>query len=228
MVTNIKKAILFANGKLPLPEHFVNLIASKDYLVAVDGGLGHMTSLGLIPDLIIGDLDSANTDDVEQYRTQGVEVRKYPEDKDETDLEIALMVVQEMNPEVIWITAAFGGRLDQTLANIFLLTHPGFAGSDIRLVDSLREVFLIRKSVSITGKPGQRVSLLPLNGPATGIQTTGLKYALINETLYPEKTRGISNLMTATSATVTFQNGLLLCIHQITEPDQRSDLNNET
>lgn len=223
MTQHTKRVLLFANGDLPSPEKILAQISDEDFLVAVDGGLRHMIALNLTPDLIIGDLDSADPGDVQRYQAQGVEVRKYPIDKDDTDLELAIQAARELGPKSIRIIAALGNRLDQTLGNIFLLTQPQLADDDIRLIDGVQEVFLIHKAAAIHGLEGQRVSLLPLLGPVEGIQTEGLKYPLENEMLYPDRTRGISNQMTADSATVTITKGFLLCIHETTEPTERSD-----
>jgi len=216
------RIVLFANGDLPLPNQFKADLNEEDFLIAVDGGLHHLSALDLTPDLIIGDLDSADRDEVDRLATLGVAVRSFPPEKDETDLELALDAALEMNPHIIWIAGALGKRLDQTLGNIFLLTQSKLFNVDVRLVDGTRQVFLIRNSVVIQGEPGQRISLLPLNGPVTGIRTTGLKYPLEDETLYPDRTRGISNCLTKSSAKVTIQKGFLLCIHQTTQPTERS------
>jgi len=222
MFSKHKKIILFANGELPEPKNLIPQINSEDVLIAVDGGIDHITSLGFKPNLIIGDLDSINMEALEEFRSQGAVIHQYPREKDQTDLELALEFALERKAKTIWVVAALGNRLDQTLANIFLLTKPQLAKIDIRLVDGLREVFLIRNAKEIRGQPGQRVSLLPLNGIAEGIQTEGLKYPLNNETLYPEQTRGISNEIISTSARVSLQQGLLLCIHEFSPPTERS------
>jgi thiamine pyrophosphokinase len=120
-----------------------------------------------------------------------------------------------MSPATIWITAALGKRLDQTLGSIFLLNKPDLGIVDIRLIDGHQEVFLVRKSASFQGAPGQRVSLLPLVGPVQGIHTVGLKYPLLDETLYPHKSRGISNQMTSNTASLTIKRGVLICIHEL-------------
>ncbi len=222
MNTNKKRIVLFANGELPLPEHVKGQLTQDDVLIAVDGGLRYLTTLDLIPHLIIGDLDSADPIQVERFEGQGVEVRKYPPEKDKTDLELALDAALEINPDVIWIAGALGNRLDQTLGNIFLLTQPKLVGVDVRIMDGTRQVFLIRESTPIQGEPGQRLSLIPLHGPVTGVQTDGLKYPLKNETLYPYQSRGISNRLSESTANVIIQSGLLLCIHQTTPPTERS------
>jgi len=221
MINPIKKIVLFANGDLPAPERILPQLTSEDILIAVDGGLCHLTQHNLTPNLIIGDLDSANPAEVEKYRAQGVAVDQYPPEKDETDLELALDAALAMASECIWVVGALGKRIDQTLANIFLLTREEFINVDLRMVDGDREIFLIRTSATITGTPGERVSLLPLHGPAVGIQTQGLLYPLKGETLYPDRTRGVSNELTASSAQVTLKSGLLICIHAFTGNQQK-------
>lgn len=221
MTQQPERVILFVNGELPEPQALRALINDDDLLVAVDGGLAHLERLGLTPHLVIGDLDSADPELIAKFRAQGVEIRPFPTDKDETDLEIALDAAIKLAPAKIRIAAALGGRLDQTLANIFLLTRADLAEYDIRLIDGQTEVFLIRDSSTISGKAGERVSLLPINGPATGIRTTGLHYPLDDETLYPERTRGVSNYMSAPTASIAIQSGLLLCIHENTTELER-------
>ncbi len=221
MKNKAERVVLFVNGDLPAADELRAQITHADLLIAVDGGLRHLETLGLTPHLIIGDLDSADPEQVAAHRSQGVEVRTFPADKNETDLELALEAALDFSPATIWVTAALGGRLDQTLANIFLLTRPDLAGRDIRLVDGRTEVFLIRQTAQLQGEIGQRVSLLPLNGPAAGIRTEGLKYPLNGETLYPEKTRGISNRMDSPTATISLHSGILLCIHETTLPVER-------
>jgi thiamine pyrophosphokinase len=218
MATKSRKIILFANGELVNPQGILALINDGDYLVGVDGGLNHLINLGLSPNLIIGDLDSADPGTVKNLAAQGVEVREFPADKDETDLELAISATLDQNPQAILIVAALGNRLDQTLANLFLLTRSDLSRLDIRLVDGMREVFLIQEEATISGEIGQRVSLIPLCRPAKGIQTKGLKFPLHTETLFPDQTRGISNVMSEQSAKITLQEGQLLCIHETTEP----------
>ena len=213
MLKDNARVVLFANGDLPEPEKFRALLRPDDVLIAVDGGLRHILTLGLTPDLILGDLDSANPQDVQRLEARGIPVRRYPVEKNETDIELALQTALEYHPQAIWVTAALGGRLDQTLGNIFLLTRPELEGVNVRLMDGEQEVFLIRDQAPLTGEPGQNVSLLPLMGPVTGVTTSRMAFPLNHETLYPDHTRGISNRMMSTTAAVSIDDGILLCIH---------------
>lgn len=208
-----QRVILFVNGELPAPEKLRARLSSEDILIAVDGGLRHIVALGLTPDMILGDLDSANLEDVQKFEAQGVPIRRYPIEKNETDLELGIVAALKHQPQILWIVAAIGGRLDQTLGNIFLLTQPNLAQLDVRLMDGEQEVFLIRDQASLTGLPGQTVSLLPLMGTVSGVKTEQLSFPLNHETLYPDQTRGISNRMTGTTAAVSIDSGSLLCIH---------------
>lgn len=211
-----RKIVLFANGELPKPKALAKKLGDTDFLIAVDGGLNHMIPLNLEPDLIIGDLDSIDEATLQPYREKKTKIQKFPTDKDQNDLELAIQAAIEMDPETIWIVAALGNRIDQTLANIFLLTRDDLRSIDTHLVDGKRDVFLIRDHASLSGVPGQLVSLVPINGPVEGITTEGLKYPLNNETLYPDQTRGISNCLIDSNARITIKNGLLLCIHKTT------------
>ncbi len=222
MTRKYQKIVLFANGELPKPNKIADRIESNDYLIAVDGGLEHMITLDLKPNLIIGDMDSIDEEKLEHFRIQNVKIEKYPTDKDQNDLELAIQKAAAMNPETIWIVAALGNRIDQTLANIFLLTREDIMDIDTHLVDGVRDVFLIRDEAVIVGKSGQRVSLLPIYGPVKGIRTEGLQYTLNNETLYPDRTRGISNRLINTNAKISVENGLLLCILEIANTNERS------
>ena len=218
MSSNPHRVILFANGELYSQNYVLQILKKGDYLVAVDGGLHHMTDMMLTPNLIIGDLDSADPETVNHFTNLGVEVRKFPCDKNETDLELALTAALEKDPVSILIVAALGGRLDQSLANLFLLTRSDLTGREIRLVDGKQEVLLIQGEAIITGQVSQRVSLLPFCSPAKGIQTSGLKFPLQDETLYPDRTRGVSNQMDASSAKINCREGILLCIHETIDP----------
>ena len=183
-----ERAVIFANGELPDPIALARFLLPGDLLVAADGGLRHLYTLGLQPHWLVGDLDSVSPQDVRSLEAAGVRIWRYPVDKDETDLELALRAVLSNGCRSIRIAAGLGGRLDQTLGNLFLLQLPDLAGCDVRLEDGDEEVFLIRQEMEVVGQPGDILSLLPLGGPARGIWTEGLRYPLHGETLLPERT----------------------------------------
>lgn len=208
-----ERAVLFVNGVIPKLPALQATMQPSDLIVAVDGGLRHVSALGLTPHWIIGDMDSVAPDELDHWQAKGVRIDRYPVEKDETDLELALQTVIQAGYQTIKIAAATGGRLDHTLGNLNLLSDPRLQDFNVRLDDGQVEIFVIRTDAEINGTAGDIVSLLPLGAAVAGVLTTDLKFPLRRETLYPEKTRGISNVMLGEHARVEITHGTLLCIH---------------
>ncbi len=209
----MSRALIFVNGVLPDLAAARRLLRPGDLILAADGGARHALSLGVTPAFIIGDLDSLKEEEKELALARKARLLTYPPMKDQTDLELTLDYAREQGCRQICIVAALGGRLDQTLANLSLLTDPRLAGLDVRLDDGVEEVLFIRQRAEIDGAPGDIVSLLPWGGAVEGIVTEGLRWSLHGETLFPERTRGVSNEMLSDKASVQVAKGLLLCIH---------------
>jgi thiamine pyrophosphokinase len=183
-------------------------------LITADGGLYHCLALGLTPDVLVGDMDSVERDMVAEMRSRGVELQEHPARKDHTDLELALEFAVSHAPDEILILGGLGGRWDQTLANILLLTQQRFAGTRILLVDGPQRIQTVcaGETIEIRGQPGAIVSLIPLLGDARGITTQGLEYKLSGGTLEHGSSRGVSNVLTHEKATVQLNDGILACI----------------
>lgn len=211
----VNRAVIFVNGDLPNLQAVRDRLLPGDYLIAADAGASHILRLGLIPDLLIGDLDSLPPADSQVLDQAGVVRHHYPADKDQTDLELALQAAIKKGYDPIRIVAALGRRLDMTLSNLALLARPSLLDLDIRLDDGQDEVFFIHRKATIEGSVGDTVSLLAWGDTPAMVRTTGLRWVLNDEPLHPSETRGISNLMLADQAEITVSRGLLLCIHHL-------------
>jgi thiamine pyrophosphokinase len=209
----VNGCVIFANGDLANGEVAWRYAERADLLIAADGGTSHALALGLVPHVVIGDLDSLHAEQHAQLRSAGTHFVVHPANKDETDLELALLFATEQDANPITVLAALGGRLDQTLANILLLAMPALAGRDVRLVDGPQTAFVVRDEATIDGKPGDTVSLIPLGGEVHGVTTQGLAYPLTEGILPFGPSLGISNQMNASQAHVKIRSGLLLCVH---------------
>ncbi len=207
------RAIIFANGEMNRPDAVRSLLHSEDVLIAADGGARHAISLGLLPHVIIGDLDSLTADEITSFAHQGVQIHKFSPIKDETDLELAIHYALQAQYAPLLIVGALGGRFDQQMGNLSLLTSPPCLQADVRLDDGVTETFFITSCASVYGQPGDTVSLIPYGEPVDGVITTGLAYPLHSETLFANRTRGISNEMLTDRAEITITRGLLLCVH---------------
>jgi thiamine pyrophosphokinase len=212
------RAVIFANGLLPDPAGARRLLRKDDYWIAADGGCRHALACGRAPDVLIGDLDSVPDPIRDSLLRAGTEIRTFPADKDETDLELAIRFAIEKGYRSILILAGFGGRTDQILANLSLLTDPALSGFHVRMDDGREEALCIRGGeFRLQGESGDIVSLLPFGTPAEGVIAEGLKFPLRGETLVPFRTRGVSNRMLGETATITVERGALICIHTRTK-----------
>jgi thiamine pyrophosphokinase len=208
------RILVFAGGVLPSLEAVRRLPVSGDGIVCADGGARHALALGLIPDVVIGDLDSLQPPERLRLLAGHVEIRQRPRDKDETDLELALNCALERDPAAIVIVGALGGRLDHTLGNIALLGDARLEGRSCCLDDGIERVFLCRDTTEIHGERGDLVSLVPWGVPVLGVRTEGLRWPLNDESLLPERSRGISNEMLGDTARVLIGSGWMLIVHR--------------
>ncbi|HRQ38507.1 MAG TPA: thiamine diphosphokinase [Chloroflexota bacterium] len=213
--------LIFANGEINEVEWIRPYLESATAVIAADGGTRHLFRLNHPPDIVMGDMDSLPDDARPWLAAAHTRLLAYPPAKDETDLELALLYAVENYDDPLLIFGALGGRLDQTLANILLLTHPGLHGRAVHLLTAHERAWLVRDYTEIHGQVGDLVSLIPLGGDAHIAATAGLQWPLQDDVLVFGLARGVSNVLMATSAalsagvtaTVTLHSGQLLCIH---------------
>ncbi len=210
------QVLLFANGELKrgaMLDRALNSLESP-HVICADGGALHARALGLTPHTIIGDLDSLTAAELAQFKAAGAEIIQHRQEKDETDLELALRHCRRIGASSITILCALGGRFDQALANILLLTLPELRDMRIEIVAGDQSARLLRPgSHRLEGERGDTVSLIPLGAAAEGITTSALQYPLADESLRLGPARGISNVMLNDTARVDFRCGLLLLVH---------------
>jgi thiamine pyrophosphokinase len=190
-------------------------------VIAADGGLARARSLGLRPDVLVGDLDSIDPAHLAAAEADGIRVRRARTDKDESDTELALLEAGARGASRVTVLGAFGGpRLDHALANLWLLAHPAFAAMSIVLLDAGVRAFLVQAPApdggpvesDLPGPVGALVTLLPFGGDVAGITTRGLAYPLRDEALRVGPARGLSNVRSGADAWVGVRSGRLLVV----------------
>lgn len=211
------RCVVFSGGCFYPCEYLRKVAAEAAYIICADGGARHARNLGLIPDLVLGDFDTLTSDELAELSGLGVELIRYPADKDYTDTHLALRKALELGFTEIELLAALGGRLDHTLANLMLLAIPQGEKARIRILDGQHEVFLIKKDGIISGECGDTVSLLPFGGEVTGISTFGLRYQVPGGVFTLGTPIGVSNRLSQKEARVAVGEGLLLVIRIIGE-----------
>lgn len=209
-----KPVLIITGGQIGDLEDLRSRISdiSPAAIICADGGARHAHALGIIPHMIVGDMDSVSPDLLDAFAARGAVIRRHPTGKDETDTELALDAALDLNPSGVWVFGALGFRIDHTLANLSLLLKGTAKKIPVKLVDEWCEVLLATDTCTIKGDIGQTVSLLPLMGTAKGVTLTGFEYPLEEGTLSMEKPLGVSNRLISETATIVIESGSLVVI----------------
>jgi thiamine pyrophosphokinase len=208
-------AVVVSGGGPPSEDAAASALSSLPagaFVVAADSGLDHALGLGLRVDVVVGDLDSVSAAGLEAAAAGGTAVERHPEAKDATDLELALDVAVARGARRILVLGPDGGRFDHVLAGAALLAGPRYAAVDIEARLGPARLVVVRSSATLTGRPGELVTLLPVHGAVAGVDTEGLLYPLRGEDLLPGSTRGVSNEMLADEARVSVRAGVLVAV----------------
>lgn len=201
-------------GGDPIDPALLRLVPPTACTIGVDSGIGHALALGLSVDVAIGDFDSVGPDDLAAVEADGAAVERHPEAKDATDLELGLQAAMARGAQRVIVLGGNGGRLDHLLANALLLAAPPFAEMSVEAHMGTASVAVARpgRATAVPAPAGAIVSLLPVGGVATEVVTSGLAYPLRRESLAPGTTRGVSNVVSEASASVTLGSGTLLVV----------------
>ena len=205
--------LIFANGNPPDRATAAPWLAAADLIVAADGGSRHALAIDVIPDVVVGDLDSLDEVTRQRLKHAGTRFITYPTRKDYTDLELAIGFALDRGASAITIVGALGGRWDQSLANILLLPLPHLERVTARIIDHNLSISVVRDRAEITGRVGDTLSLIALQGDAHGVTIEGCEYPLTDAVLPFGASLGISNVLAQPMATITVQHGLILAVH---------------
>jgi thiamine pyrophosphokinase len=181
-------------------------------IIAVDSGADAACAAGIVPELVIGDLDSVSADALALVRSKGAEVRAADTRKDETDLELALNYCSTELPQgcTLCVTNALGGRLDHELASLGALARaaelkPLIIESRV-VVAFLSSAYPTLTFAELGVMPGFLVSVIALEGEAV-VSEHGMEYGLDHARLRPLDPRGVSNIVSTKDAYVCVHKG---------------------
>lgn len=206
------RAVIVSHGEIKDMDFASRIMRDSEMLVCADGGGTYAVKCGIMPDVLIGDLDSIDAGSLSIIENSGCKVIKYPREKDYTDTQLAIDYAVEQGANEITILAGTGDRLDHTLANVFLLVKLLKSGITASLVNENNAVYVMNDSIKLQGKRGDLLSLLPVGGDVKGIHTSGLQYKLSGSNMDIGDPLGISNVFTGEEAYVKIDGGYLLVI----------------
>lgn len=203
------KIALFAGGTID------SFQMDFDLFIGVDRGSLLLIEQGICPDLAVGDFDSVLEKELALIYSQSKEVLQAQSEKDDTDLELAVKAVFARYPQAqLTIFGAFGGRLDHTLANIFLPSDP-------EITPYMQQIRLCSAQNELSYCPQGRHEIKPVAGmnylafmPVSNSQLTieGAKYPL-NESNYFFKKVYASNEFIDEPVFLECQSGYVIVIY---------------
>lgn len=186
-----------------------------DCIISADSGMEFCREAEILPDMLLGDFDSARPETLAYFREKCPErIRTFPSQKDETDTELAIHKAIEAGARQITILGGTGSRLDHVLGNIQLLKIALDASVDCLIVDAHNRLRMIDRRLELKKSEqfGHYVSLIPFTPEVTGVTLTGFFYPLNDFTLTSGKALGVSNEITEERAVIELKDGILLVI----------------
>lgn len=205
----MEKCIVIGNGKSP-GKNVIKFLQNKDYsiIICADGGADSAKKLGVVPDYIIGDLDSADKKILKyfRYKSKIIQIKR----QNDTDVEKCLkFAIRKKITEAV-LVGVTGDRLDHTFCNL---------GIVLKFFDKIKMKIIAEKSllsaykgnIEIKTKPGEIFSLYGID-EKTKITSAGLKYPLNNTALPFGKKESTSNAAVSDSVKLQIRGGLIFVI----------------
>lgn len=208
-----EQTLILAGGlraKTAITKH----ISSSSLVIGADSGAEKALDMGIVPNLVVGDMDSISPKILEQLKELKVPLEIYPAEKDLTDTEIAIQAAYQRDYKDIVIAGAVGDRWDHSLANIFLLKKYADLGVNIRIIDDKNQIELINEYKRIE-KDESFYSVIALADDGVVLSLKGFYYDLDRERLDFGSTRGLSNYIVEPFAEIFIESGFCLLVKSV-------------
>ena len=204
--------MIVAAGEIHNYGSAISFLRKGDYFIFCDGGLSHAESLGIKPNLIVGDFDSCDSDVLSKYEEQ-CEIIKLPREKDDTDTLYAVKLAVERGYNDFLILGAMGGRFDHALGNISILLYLEGLGKKAVLIDDYSVMQIAGSKPLLIEDNCSYFSVLTVAGDVSGVTIKNAKYPLENASLSADFQLGISNeVLPGKVAEVSVEHGRVLVV----------------
>jgi len=208
--------ILLAGDLTPTPRLLGQIDGAR--VIAADAGIRHAATLGLVPELWIGDFDSAPQNALRSY--SAIPRQQHPADKDATDGALAIDAALLMGADRIILTGAFGGRMDHAMAHLLQMTALAQKGTDIMATSGHEEAWPIVPGHKRLDLPAGATFTICGFSPLEGVTLTGAKWPLKNRDIPFGSTLGVSNIATGNALEVSVKKGTGILLAQIAQARQ--------
>lgn len=199
------RCVIVAGAKIENYDRIKSFLTHDDYFVFCDSGLYHKQKLGVIPDFIVGDFDSADKPKTNKN------ILILPTVKDDTDTFAAIKLMLEKGFKEFLLIGVIGERLDHTFGNVSILLYLKEQGAKGVIIDDYSQMLLVENKAKIKHNSCSYFSLISLSDSLTGVDIKGAKYPLENATINSSFQYAISN-ETVEDTEISVQNGNALLI----------------
>lgn len=203
---------IITNGDIKSRNLLMSVIKNSDYIICADGAAKYLKEINIYPDLLVGDLDSIDKDDLDWIKNGKIKTEKFPARKDMTDTELAIEFAFKKSPKSITIVGAIGSRIDHSLSNLMFLYKIHNMGIKSRIINEFNDITITNDILNLSGKIGQTISIIPIGGNVKGVTLEGLEYPLINHDINMGSSLGISNKFKEEHATISIKEGTVLVV----------------
>ena len=205
----MKRCIIIANGKSPR-RNVIDFLVNRGYstIICADGGANSAMKLGVVPDYIIGDLDSIDEKTLKYFRSKSDVIRISRQN--DTDVEKCLKFALRKGMKEAVLVGVTGDRLDHTFCNLGII---------LKFFDKISLKIIAEKSLltahsgrtEISAKRGETISIYGFS-KKTKITSLGLKYKL-NKTALPFGIReSTSNVAENENVKLNIKNGIIFVV----------------
>ncbi|MFA9422540.1 MAG: thiamine diphosphokinase [Sedimentibacter sp.] len=203
-------ALIIANGDEVDISSIKNI--NYEYVICADGGLKKADHMGILPNAILGDFDSVDPDILKKYMLMNIETKKFPPEKDFTDMELSIEFAVEKGYKKLVLISALGSRFDHSVANIMLIEKYLKLGIRIEIIDNNNKIQIISDNteICIESKKNSFVSIVPLTDTISGLTLEGFKYPLDKKTVNRGSAQCVSNEIVSNYGRVSLEKGTAL------------------
>lgn len=176
-----------------------------DFIIAADGGYKYLSKIGIKPDLLVGDFDSL------EYIPENVKIYRFPAEKDDTDMGLAIQKGIELGFSEFSLYAGSGTRNDHFFANLQLLNRFCEKGCTIKMVCPECNIYALKDGeIVLSRAEGTVFSVFSLSDKCRGVSIKNAKYEIENEVLSSRFPLGVSNEFIGGSAVISVKDGVML------------------
>lgn len=209
MVASDRRCVIIGAAPNTSTEFIASRIRKDDYIICADGGADRLVGSGIVPDLIIGDLDSSKS--YSFFKETHITV--LPTQKDDTDTMYCTKKALENGFKRFLYLGATGGRIDHTLANLSVLMYLKAHGAHGMISDEFADISLLCSGENVlSGVKGKTISIMPFACGEVCLTYEGMFYPMSNERVTADYPFTISNVAVAESVKIILHSGTALLI----------------